>query len=106
MQRPEQIGVFVVAGVKEISVGGHHIGRDDIVEGQAVPPCQVSDATAQRQAGDTSRGDDPTHGVKPEGMGRVIEIPPGTPALCGGEPSRAPQYRAPNLRRHCYRRSG
>ena len=51
-QRPEQVGVVVLAGDDEAAVGQHDVGLDQIVDGQAVFAGEITVAAAQGQAGD------------------------------------------------------
>ena len=56
--RPEQIAILVGAGDDETSVGEHHIGRQQVVDGQAVLAREVAHAAAERQPADAGAADD------------------------------------------------
>ncbi len=87
-QRPEQILVLSGAGRTHLTVGGDHLGREQVVEAEAIAPSQVTDAAAQSEPGHTGSGNDATGGGQPEGMGGVVEITPGGPATGLGGPGR------------------
>ncbi|HEY1206419.1 MAG TPA: hypothetical protein VGF05_17125 [Bryobacteraceae bacterium] len=57
--------------------GGDHVGRDEVVAGEAVAAREVAEAAAQGQAGDTGGGDDAAGRGRAEGVGGVIEVAPG-----------------------------
>ena len=85
-QRPEQVLVLPGAGRAHLAVGGDHLGREQVVEAQAVAPGQVADPAAQGEPGHTGGGNDPTGGGQPVGVGGVVEITPGGPAPGAGGP--------------------
>ncbi len=76
-QRPEQVGVVVFAGGDERAVGQHHVGGQEVVDGQAEPAGQVADAAAERQAGHAGGGQEPGRGGHAERDGRVVDVSPG-----------------------------
>jgi hypothetical protein len=51
-QRPEEVRVGVLVGAEHPSVGGHDVGREDVVDGQAERPGEVADAAPERDPGD------------------------------------------------------
>ena len=97
-QRPEQVGVLVLAGHQELAVGGHDIGRDQVVARQPVAAGQVADAAAQGEPTDAGRGDDPAGGGQPEGVGRGVEVPPGGAAFGSCRPGRRVDAHLPHAR--------
>ena len=83
-QRPEQVLVLPGAGRAHLAVGGDHLGREQVVETEAVAPGQVADPAAQGEPGDAGSGNDPTGGGQPVGVRGVVEVPPGGPASGAG----------------------
>ncbi len=75
-QRPEQIRVFARARGAELPVRGHHVGRDEIVDGQPMLSHQPTQAAAEGQAGDAGIGDRPSRRGQPECLRLVIELAP------------------------------
>jgi hypothetical protein len=53
--RPEELGMGVGVGADRPAVGGHQLGRQQAVDGQAVLAGQVPDAAAQGEAPDAHR---------------------------------------------------
>ena len=51
-QRPEQVGVLVLARAHEPAVGEHDLGREQRVDRQAVVAHQPADAAAEREPAD------------------------------------------------------
>ena len=80
-QTPEELRVLVLAGVDEPAVGGHEVGRDEVVAGQAVLAHQPADPAAEREPGDAGRRDEATGHRQPEGLRLVVELSPGRAAL-------------------------
>ena len=80
-QRPEQVGVFLLAGPHQLTVGRYHLGREQVVAGQPVLAHQMADAAAQREATDPGRGNQPARGRQPMDLGLMVEPPPGHAAL-------------------------
>ena len=80
-QRPEQVGVRGLAGGHECAVGEHHIGGEEIVDGEAEAAGQVADAAAQRQARHPGGPDKPGRGGHAERHGRVVDISPGAAGI-------------------------
>jgi hypothetical protein len=83
-QRPEQVRVLRLAGGQEAAVGGDHVGRQQVVAGQAVRPGEVADAAAQGEPGDAGGGHHPAGGGQAKAVGGVVEVAPGGAALHAG----------------------
>ena len=54
---------------------GHHVGRDEVVDGQAELAAQPAEAAAERQPGDAGGGIDAEGRGEPEGLRLAIEVP-------------------------------
>jgi hypothetical protein len=80
-QRPEQVLVLLLAGHQEAAVGGHHVGRDQVVAGQPEPAGQVADAAAQGEPAHAGCRDDATGRGQAERVGCGVEVTPGGAAL-------------------------
>nr|WP_239640384.1 hypothetical protein [Halogeometricum pallidum] len=52
---PEEVGVLVLAGVDETTVGRDHVRPAEIVGGQTVSTGEPAETPAERQAGDSRR---------------------------------------------------
>ena len=76
-QRPEQVAVRARAGRHERAVGEHHVGGQQVVDGEAEAPGQVADAAAERQAGHAGRREEAGRGGHAERHGRVVDVSPG-----------------------------
>ncbi len=48
---PQQILIFLRACGEEPAIGQHHVHRQQIVDGEAVLACQMTDSAAERQSG-------------------------------------------------------
>jgi len=68
------------------AVGQDHVDFEEVVDSEAVAAREVTDSAAQREASDTSRGDEPARHRQPEGVGGVIDV---TPHGAAGDPGRA-----------------
>ena len=80
-QRPEQVGVLVVARADDAAVGEHDLGRDEVVDRHPVAPALVRDAAAEREARDAGLGHDAAGRGEPERRGHAIDVGPGRAAL-------------------------
>ncbi len=96
--RPEQVVVFGRARDEEPPVGGHHVGRDQVVARQAEPARQVPDPAAEREAGDPGRRDDPAGRRQAERVRRGVEISPRGPTLGPRRARRRVDANAPHSR--------
>ena len=74
---PEELGVLVGAGRHALAVGQHDLGREQVVDRQAVRPREVTDAAAERQPADAGRRDDPARHGEPMRMRGGIDLAPG-----------------------------
>jgi hypothetical protein len=52
-QRPKQVCILAGACFEELAVGGHYVGREQIVAGEPVLTAQPADAAAQREPRDS-----------------------------------------------------
>jgi hypothetical protein len=55
-QSPEKVIVLAGARLQHLAHGRHHVGAQEVVNGQPVPPLQIPPSAAQRQAGYACRG--------------------------------------------------
>ena len=83
-QAPEEVGVLRRARGEDLAVGGDHLGRAQVVAGQAVLAHQPADPAAQREAGDAGGRDQAPGSGESVLLGRRVELPPGDAALGGG----------------------
>jgi hypothetical protein len=83
-QRPEEIGVLRRAGLLELAVGRHHVGGDQVVDGEPVLAHQPAQAAAQRQPADPRVGDGAAGRGEPERLRLMIELAPEHAALRPG----------------------
>ena len=74
---PEELGVLVGARRDALAVGEHDLGREQVVDRQAVPAREVTDAAAERQPADAGRRDDPARNREPVRMRRRVHLAPG-----------------------------
>ena len=97
-QAPEELGLFGLAGLDEVALGGDQIDRDELVDRQPVLAMKPADTTAERQACDAGVGDDSARRREPERLGLAVELAQSTPAWTRpsappgrrGSPSSAP----------------
>ena len=73
-QRPEQVRILLRAGGDEAAVGEHHVGLEQVVDGQPVLAGQVAGAAAEGQARDAGGRDDAERHRQAEGMRRVVDV--------------------------------
>src|SRR6185437_17165879 len=64
--RPEQVLILICADVQLSSIGQHHVGGNQIIDGHAVFTREPSETASQRETGH-SRG-----GINPCGCGQAI----------------------------------
>ena len=97
LERPQQVGVLVGTRVDGPALGRDHLCPDEVVAGEAVPPREVSDAAAQRQAGDEVLGDvheqDDDGDADHDGRGRQVGPLRGELRLVAGHAQRPGQER-------------
>ena len=87
-QAPQQLGILVLAGVHELSVGGDDVGGEQVVAGQADLAHQPADAAAEREPGDPRGGHEPAGHREPERLRLVVEVRPRAAALGAGGATR------------------
>jgi hypothetical protein len=66
--------VRILAGRDEAAVGEDDVGRDEVVDREAVLAAEVAVAATQRESADTRRRHDPGRRGQTEGMRGVVEI--------------------------------
>ena len=72
-------------GRHETTIGQDHVHLEEIVDGEAVAAREIPDAPTQRQAADTSGGDEAAGHRQPERVSGVIDVSPhGAPADADG----------------------
>src|SRR5215212_2545583 len=71
---PEEILVLLVAGRYQPSIGGHHVGRDEVVAGKAVFAVEPAETASEGETGDTGHRDNPEGSRQPERLRLVIEL--------------------------------
>jgi hypothetical protein len=86
-QPPEQVGVLVLAGGDELAIGGDHVGRQQVVAGQAALAQQPADPAAEGEAGDAGAGHQAAGDGQAERLGLVVELRPRDPGLGGSPPA-------------------
>ena len=67
-------GVLRLGSGDETAVGQHHVGLDEIIDGESVLAAEIAVTAAQRQPGDAGGRDDPERHGLTEGLGRVIDV--------------------------------
>ncbi len=75
-QRPEQLRVLVLAGVQVLAVGGHDVGADEVVAGQAALADQPADAAAEREPGDAGGRHQSPGDRQPERLRLGVDVAP------------------------------
>jgi hypothetical protein len=79
-ERPEQIWFLGGAGPHLAPIGQHDVRREQVVDGQAVRPRQVSESAAEGQATDAGGGEDAARGGEAVGTGGGVHLTPGAAA--------------------------
>jgi hypothetical protein len=85
---PEQVTILVGARNDKSSIGQDDVGRQQIVDGQAVLSRQVSHAAAEGQASNAGRRDDSRRHSESKCMRCVVNIAPGATAPHAHSPCR------------------
>ena len=80
-QRPEQVGVVVALDGPERAVGGHDVGGEQVVDGEAVLAHQPAEPAAESEAGDAGVRHRAAGGGQPERLRLAVELAPQHPAL-------------------------
>jgi hypothetical protein len=73
---PEQVGVLTLAGAHDPPVGQHHLGRDEVVAGQAVLRRSPAVSAAGGETTEAGGGDAAARGVQPVRLGGGVELAP------------------------------
>ena len=74
------------AGVDQPPVGGDDVGRDEVVDAQAVAAPEPADAAAEREPADAGVGDEAARRRETERLRRRVDVAPGRAALDPGPP--------------------
>jgi hypothetical protein len=74
--RPVQVGVLVGARAHAVAARQHQLGLEQVVDREAVPPCEVTQAAAQGEASDAGRGDDPARRGEAVLVRRLVDLAP------------------------------
>ena len=80
---PEQVLVLLRARPQQLSVGGRHVGGDQVVARQSITAVQPAQPAAEREPGDTGHRHDSERRRQPERLRGAVE-------LCQGEPGFGP----------------
>ena len=80
-QRPEQIRLGLLAAGDQLAVRRHHVGFEQVVDGEAAASRQVAHPAAEREPADAGGRDDPAGTAESERVGGVIDVAPGAPTL-------------------------
>jgi hypothetical protein len=99
---PEEVFVLLGAGVKEMTVCGDNICRDEVVAAESVLTHEPSEPTAQSKARDSSVGDCATWSGETEKLSLAVEFSPGYTALDVGDLARGIDPDALHLRQVNY----
>ena len=75
-EAPEEIRVLVGARAHELAVGGDDVGREQVVDREAVLALQPADPAAEREPGDAGVRDDSAGRREPERLRLVVELAP------------------------------
>ncbi len=85
--------MLLLRGSDELAIGGHHVGGEQVVGGEAVLAHQPADPTAECESGDAGVADDAARGRQAVGLGLVVDITPqGTALYPGGPRARVDPY--------------
>ena len=71
---PKEVLILLVAGREQPTIGGDHVGRDEVVACEAVFAVEPAEAAPEGEPGDTGHRDDPEGGRQPERLSLVIEL--------------------------------
>ena len=74
--RPVKVGVLVGAGAHALAAREHHLGLEQVVDGQAALARQVTEAAAEREAAHAGRRDDPAGRRKAVLVRRAVDLAP------------------------------
>lgn len=85
-QCPEEIRIPLSACLMKLTIGGHNVSADDVVDRQAALPHQPSKSAAQREADHSGVRDRASGRRESEGLRFVIEFPPDHAAVDPGGP--------------------
>ena len=80
-QRPEQVGVLVVAGVDEIALRRHQVHAGELVDREPVSTHDPPDAATEGEAGEPGVGHDASRDGEPVLLGRQVDLAEQHPRL-------------------------
>src|SRR5207244_4264446 len=84
--RPEQFCVLALASENQLALGGHHIDREKIIDGEPVLAAQPTEAPTERETRHSGRRVDTDRGREPEPLGLAVELAQCDPRLDAGGP--------------------
>ncbi len=84
---PEQILVLLGAGPQQLSVGGRHVGGDQVVASQSMTSVEPAQPAAEREPCDPRRRHDSQRRRQLERLGGAVELSQREPGLGPGYPS-------------------
>ena len=88
-RRPQKrSGSFFALAVTTAAVGQDHVGREQVVHGEAVLAADPAEAPAEGQPGDAGGGVDARRDREAEGLGLVVEVAEGGPGPGADGPRR------------------
>src|SRR5262245_32451372 len=79
--RPEEIGLLVLAGSYHLALGSHQFDGAKIVEGEAIFAHQPAQPTAEGEPGNSCAGHDPTRDGQAVQLCFAVELSPGDATL-------------------------
>src|SRR5829696_4045664 len=80
-EAPEQVGVLRLGGDHLTTVGGDHLGLDQVVAHEPELAIEPAAPAPQREPGDAGGGHPPTGHSEPVLLGGGVELPPGKTGL-------------------------
>jgi hypothetical protein len=83
-KRPEQIGMFVGGRTDDTALGGHHLGGQQVVDGEPVLAHEKADASTEREPGNAGVAHDAASGGQTVGLRLVVDVAPQRAALHQG----------------------
>ena len=70
----------------DLAVRGDDLRREDVVDAESVAACEVADPSAEGQSSDPGGADDPPWRGQSVRAGGLVQVVPGRPTLCVGDP--------------------
>jgi hypothetical protein len=85
---PEEVLVLLLAGRQQPPVRGDHVGREEVVAGEAVLAVEPAETASEGQSGYACHRDDPEGRCQPERLRLVVELAQGKARLGPRPPPR------------------